>query len=113
MVGEENAHQFARAAVAGQPDADVGEHGSTAKISQHPGGAAIFLVNGIFIGDCPDILAEVLQAAELNMRRVLCKDFDHAIQQRVLIAIEGRVVLLNEAHVALFLSDNQGMREGG
>src|SRR2546426_12139840 len=111
MVGEEDTHQFACASVATQANADVGEHHFAAKVSQNPGGAAVLFMYGVLIRDGPDILAEVLHITELNMGCILHIYFHHTIQQRGLIAIKSRVVLLYVAHAALLIGDNECMRK--
>src|SRR4051794_30654275 len=113
MVGEEDAHQFSDAAIATEGRANVCEIHPAAKIGQHPGRAAIFFVDGIFVGNVPYIQAQVLHVAELNASRVLRVHFNDVIQEGWSLVIEGRVVLVHEAYAALIFCNDQRMREGG
>ena len=111
VVSKEDTHQFARAAIALQPNADSRKHRMTAEIGQHPCRAAILFMHRILIRNRPYVLAEVLHIAELDMRRILDIYLDHAAEQRRLLALKSRIVFLDIAHTAQFFGDNQRMRE--
>src|SRR5947199_5314985 len=113
MVGEEDTHQFACASVATQANSDVGKHYSAAKVGKNPGGAAVLFMYGVLIRDSPDILAEILHIAELNMGCILHIHFHYTIPQRRLIAIDKRVVLLYVTHATQFIGNNECMRKRG
>ena len=113
MVGEEDADQFSDATIAAQGRANVCKIHLATEVCQHPGRAAIFFMDSIFIGDVPDVQPQVLQVAKLNAGRVPGIDLNDIIQEGYLLTVEGRVVRVHVAYAALIFCNNQCMCKDG
>ena len=113
VISEEHTDQFSGAAIAAHSRADVGESYLAAEIGHDPGDAGVFRVDGVLIGDVPDVLAKVLHVAKLDAGLVLRVDLNDIVQERGALILEGRVVFGNEANAALLFSNDKDMRKGG
>ena len=111
MVGKEDADKFARATIALESRANIGDIHLATQFGKHKGDTGILSENRVFVGDVPDVLPKLLQVAELNTCRVLCIYFDNIIEQGSLFAFDTRTVFRDEnAHYSSRLRQSRYAR---